>query len=176
MILVTGGAGYIGSHTCVQLLKAGHELVVFDHFSNSHAEALARVERSPAASSMSSKVILRDQGALEEAIRRFNCTAVIHFAGLKAVGESVESRSTTMTTTSSVRIACSRPWPTVASRRWSSVPRQRSTVTLSFCRLPNNIRYPQPIPMGAPNWLSRRCCATCIVRTRPGASVSCATS
>lgn len=90
MILVTGGAGYIGSHTCVELLNAGHELVVFDNFSNSHPEALARVEKITGRKLNVVKGDIRDQGALEEAIHRFNCTAVIHFAGLKAVGESVE--------------------------------------------------------------------------------------
>lgn len=90
MILVTGGAGYIGSHTCVELLNAGHELVVFDNFCNSHPEALARVEKITGRKLNLVKGDIRDQGALEEAIRRFNCTAVIHFAGLKAVGESVE--------------------------------------------------------------------------------------
>jgi len=90
MILVTGGAGYIGSHTCVELLNAGHELVVFDNFCNSHPEALARVEKITGRKLNVVKGDIRDQGALEEAIRRFNCTAVIHFAGLKAVGESVE--------------------------------------------------------------------------------------
>lgn len=90
MILVTGGAGYIGSHTCVELLNAGHELVVFDNFCNSHPEALARVEKITGQKLNVVKGDIRDQGALEEVIRRFNCTAVIHFAGLKAVGESVE--------------------------------------------------------------------------------------
>lgn len=90
MILVTGGAGYIGSHTCVELLNAGHELVVFDNFSNSHPEALARVEKITGRKLNVVKGDIRDQGALEEAIRSFSCTAVIHFAGLKAVGESVE--------------------------------------------------------------------------------------
>ena len=90
MILVTGGAGYIGSHTCVELLNAGHELVVFDNFCNSHPEALARVEKITGRKLNVVKGDIRDQGALEEAIRSFSCTAVIHFAGLKAVGESVE--------------------------------------------------------------------------------------
>lgn len=90
MILVTGGAGYIGSHTCVELLNAGYELVVFDNFCNSHPEALARVEKITGRKLNVVKGDIRDQGALEEAIRRFSCTAVIHFAGLKAVGESVE--------------------------------------------------------------------------------------
>lgn len=90
MILVTGGAGYIGSHTCVELLNAGHELVVFDNFCNSHPEALTRVEKITGRKLNVVKGDIRDQGALEETLRRFSCTAVIHFAGLKAVGESVE--------------------------------------------------------------------------------------
>ena len=90
MILVTGGAGYIGSHTCVELLNAGHEIVVFDNFSNSHPEALKRVQIITGKTLQVVEGDIRDQGALEETIRRFGCTSVIHFAGLKAVGESVE--------------------------------------------------------------------------------------
>jgi UDP-glucose 4-epimerase len=90
MILVTGGAGYIGSHTCVELLDAGQEVVVFDNFSNSHPESLKRVETITGRKIQLVEGDIRDQAALEEALRRFACTAVIHFAGLKAVGESVE--------------------------------------------------------------------------------------
>lgn len=90
MILVTGGAGYIGSHTCVELLNAGHEVVVFDNFSNSHPEALRRVQTITGKTLQLVEGDIRDQKALEDTIRRFGCTSVIHFAGLKAVGESVE--------------------------------------------------------------------------------------
>lgn len=90
MILVTGGAGYIGSHTCVELLNAGQEVVVFDNFSNSHPESLKRVETITGRKIQLVEGDIRDQAALEEALRRFGCSAVIHFAGLKAVGESVE--------------------------------------------------------------------------------------
>lgn len=89
MILVTGGAGYIGTHTCVELLNAGHELVVLDNFSNSSRESLRRVEM------ITGKVVpcvtgdVRDQVTIERVIRNFRCHSVIHFAGLKAVGESV---------------------------------------------------------------------------------------
>ena len=89
-ILVTGGAGYIGSHTCVELLMAGHAIVVFDNFSNSHPESLVRIERITGQKPMLVEGDIRDQGAIEDALRRFRCDAVIHFAGLKAVGESVE--------------------------------------------------------------------------------------
>jgi UDP-glucose 4-epimerase len=90
MILVTGGAGYIGSHTCVELLNAGQDVVVFDNFSNSHPESLKRVESITGRKIQLVEGDIRDQAALEDALRRFGCSAVIHFAGLKAVGESVE--------------------------------------------------------------------------------------
>jgi UDP-glucose 4-epimerase len=90
MILVTGGAGYIGTHTCVELLNAGQEVLVFDNFSNSHPESLKRVEAITGRKIQLVEGDIRDQTALEEALRRFGCTSVIHFAGLKAVGESVE--------------------------------------------------------------------------------------
>ncbi|WP_283743523.1 UDP-glucose 4-epimerase GalE [Sideroxydans sp. CL21] len=89
MILITGGAGYIGSHTCVELLKAGHEVVVVDNLSNSRIEALHRVERI--AGKTVSYVIanLNDRNALRQLFSSYRIEAVIHFAGLKAVGESV---------------------------------------------------------------------------------------
>lgn len=89
-ILITGGAGYIGSHTCVELLLAGHEVVVFDSFSNSHPEALRRVEQVTGRKVSVIHGDIRDQSAIEAALRQYQCQAVIHFAGLKAVGESVE--------------------------------------------------------------------------------------
>ncbi len=90
MILVTGGAGYIGSHTCVELLNAGHAVTVFDNFCNSHPEALARVERITGKSLRLVRGDIRDRAALVAALRESGARAVIHFAGLKAVGESVE--------------------------------------------------------------------------------------
>ena len=89
-ILVTGGAGYIGSHTCVELLNAGYRVVVCDNFSNSHQEALRRVERITGKTLVSVCGDVRDRALLEDTLRRYDCQAVIHFAGLKAVGESVE--------------------------------------------------------------------------------------
>ncbi|MEO7941456.1 MAG: UDP-glucose 4-epimerase GalE [Burkholderiaceae bacterium] len=90
MILVTGGAGYIGSHTCVELLQAGHAVTVLDNFSNSQPEALHRVERITGKKLTVLRADIRDRAALEQALRSSGATAVIHFAGLKAVGESVE--------------------------------------------------------------------------------------
>jgi UDP-glucose 4-epimerase len=89
-ILVTGGAGYIGSHTCVELLSAGHEVVVVDNLSNASPEAVRRVEQITGKRAPLEVVDLLDAPALERvfAARRFE--AVMHFAGAKAVGESVE--------------------------------------------------------------------------------------
>ncbi len=91
MILVTGGAGYIGTHTCVELIAAGHEIVVLDNFCNSHPEAIARVEKITAKRVSVVRGDIRDQALLASVLREYRCKAVIHFAGLKAVGESVEN-------------------------------------------------------------------------------------
>ena len=90
MILVTGGAGYIGSHTCVALLSAGEQVVVFDNFCNSNPKALDRVEKICDKSLVA--VVegdVRDQAALERVLAGYGCEAVIHFAGLKSVQDSV---------------------------------------------------------------------------------------
>src|SRR5574343_1478681 len=88
MILVTGGAGYIGSPTCLQLLQAGHDLVVLDNLSNSQPEALRRVQKLAGRQLQLVEGDIRDQTMLD-AVFRYPVKAVIHFAGLKAVGESV---------------------------------------------------------------------------------------
>ncbi len=90
MILVTGGAGYIGSHSCVELLQAGHELTVFDNLSNSRLESLARVQRITGKSVRLIEGDCRDRAAVAAALRKSGARALIHFAGLKAVGESVQ--------------------------------------------------------------------------------------
>ncbi|MCW5640828.1 MAG: UDP-glucose 4-epimerase GalE [Rhodoferax sp.] len=91
MILVTGGAGYIGSHTCVELLQAGQAVTVVDNFCNSQAESLRRVERITGKSLTVIRADIRERAAMEQALRSSGAQAVIHFAGLKAVGESVEN-------------------------------------------------------------------------------------
>ncbi len=89
MILVTGGAGYIGSHTCVELLEAGHKVIVVDNLSNSRLEALQRVEKITGQSIPLVVADLLDRDALRQIFQEHPIEAVIHFAGLKAVGESV---------------------------------------------------------------------------------------
>lgn len=88
-VLVTGGAGYIGSHTCVELLEAGYDVVVVDNLSNSKEESLKRVQEITGKSIRFYKADLLDREALEEIFRRETIDSVVHFAGLKAVGESV---------------------------------------------------------------------------------------
>jgi UDP-glucose 4-epimerase len=90
VILVTGGAGYIGSHTCVELLQAGHEITVFDNFCNSQPESLERVQRITGKRLRVIRGDIRDRAALVTALRASSAQSVIHFAGLKAVGESVQ--------------------------------------------------------------------------------------
>ncbi|MBN2794754.1 MAG: UDP-glucose 4-epimerase GalE [Clostridia bacterium] len=89
-ILVTGGAGYIGSHTCVELLNAGYEVIVVDNLSNSKKEAINRVEKITDRSIKFYEMDILDQKALDLIFKANDIDAVIHFAGLKAVGESVE--------------------------------------------------------------------------------------
>lgn len=89
-ILVTGGAGFIGSHTDIELIKSGYEVIVLDNLSNSSRESLKRVESITGKSIPFYQVDLMDQQATEEVFKKENIDTVIHFAGLKAVGESVE--------------------------------------------------------------------------------------
>lgn len=87
-ILVTGGAGYIGSHTCVELLNAGHEVIVLDNLCNSSAESLSRVGKLTQKSLTFVEGDIRDSQLLDQVFQQNSINAVIHFAGLKAVGES----------------------------------------------------------------------------------------
>ena len=88
-ILVTGGAGYIGSHTCVELLNVGHDVVVVDNLCNSSKESLKRVEEITGKPVSFYEVDLLDKKGLSQVFDNEKIDAVIHFAGLKAVGESV---------------------------------------------------------------------------------------
>lgn len=88
-VLVTGGAGYIGSHTCLELMAAGHTVVVVDNLSNSSEESLRRVQDIAGAKLEFHCVDICDEEALDKVFHKSDIDAVIHFAGLKAVGESV---------------------------------------------------------------------------------------
>lgn len=87
-ILITGGAGYIGSHTAIQLIESGHQIIIFDNFENSHPEVINRIEKITG--KRPSIVIgdIRNKDLVQKTLKEYTCEAVIHFAGLKAVGES----------------------------------------------------------------------------------------
>ncbi|MBR9879758.1 MAG: UDP-glucose 4-epimerase GalE [Gammaproteobacteria bacterium] len=87
-VLVTGGAGYIGTHTLVELISAGHEVVVYDNFRNSSPKAIARVEELVGQKVPVVRGDIRDRACLDRTFAEHSVEAVIHFAGLKAVGES----------------------------------------------------------------------------------------
>lgn len=89
-ILVTGGAGYIGSHTCVELLESGYDVVVVDNLCNSSKESLKRVEKITGKSVKFYEADIADKAAMSKIFEENDIFGVIHFAGLKAVGESVE--------------------------------------------------------------------------------------
>ena len=90
-VLVTGAAGYIGSHTCISLHEAGFDFVVFDNLCNSSPESLNRVEKIIGKKIEFVKGDIRDKKALDEVFTKYEIDSVIHFAGLKAVGESVSN-------------------------------------------------------------------------------------
>lgn len=89
-ILVTGGAGYIGSHTCVELLNAGYEVVILDNFYNSCPESLNRIKELTGKDFKFYECDIRDRAGLDKVFEENKIDAVIHFAGLKAVGESIQ--------------------------------------------------------------------------------------
>lgn len=106
-ILVSGGAGYIGSHTVLSLLEKGCEVVVFDNLSNSCEESLKRVEKLAGKKVKFYKADMLDRAAVDRIFdENPDITALIHFAGLKAVGESVSMRSNIIKTTSAERLPC----------------------------------------------------------------------
>lgn len=90
-ILITGGAGYIGSHTLIELHNAGYSFVVYDNLCNSSKESLKRVSKIISKDIIFEQGDIRDTAALKKVFEKYNIDSVIHFAGLKAVGESVEN-------------------------------------------------------------------------------------
>ena len=90
-ILVTGGTGYIGSHTVVELQNAGYEVLVIDNFDNSHPSVLLNIEKITGKKVIFEKIVIRDKKSLKDFVsNNKDIDAIIHFAASKAVGESVE--------------------------------------------------------------------------------------
>ena len=89
-ILLAGGAGYIGSHTTVSLIASGHNVIIMDNFSNSCLEVINRVEKITSQNIKLYELDIKDKNGLRKAFGENSIDCVIHFAGLKAVGESIE--------------------------------------------------------------------------------------
>ena len=89
-LLVTGGAGYVGSHTCVELIQAGHELVVIDNLSNSSKDSLAAVERLVGKEIELIVGDIRNKKDIRKIFNKYEVYGVLHFAGLKSVSESIK--------------------------------------------------------------------------------------
>ena len=89
-VLVTGGAGYIGSHTAIELLESGNDIVIIDNFYNSCPKVLDRIKELSGRDFNFEECDIRDREALDKVFEKYDIDSVIHFAGLKAVGESCE--------------------------------------------------------------------------------------
>ncbi|MFA7537316.1 MAG: SDR family NAD(P)-dependent oxidoreductase, partial [Desulfuromonadales bacterium] len=90
-VMLTGGAGYIGSHTAVELIQQGHRVVLVDNFCNSSPKVLDRLQAITGRDIPCERLDIRDEAGMEAVLRRHDIRAVIHFAALKAVGESCEN-------------------------------------------------------------------------------------
>ena len=173
-MLVTGGAGYIGSHTCVELLEAGVRVVVVDNLDNSSAVALDRVARAGARRGRATRVRRgrhpRRAPTSTARSRHGGVEAVIHFAGLKAVGESVRDAAAVLrATTSPAPCSCSRRWSATTCATSCSRRRAPCTATRPPCRSPRTRRSARRARTAARSCTSRRCCAT---SPRPAAGAS----
>lgn len=170
-VLVTGGAGYIGSHTCVALLDAGHEVVVVDNLCNAHAAALERVERIAGRGLRAfHRLDVRDGAALESVLRAHPVDAVIHFAALKSVGESVAAPLTYYDNNVSGAISVARAMEAAGVRKL--VFSSSATVYGDPVAVPIREDFPtNPVnPYGWTKWMMERVFAD-VARADPGWAV-----
>ena len=163
-ILVTGGAGFIGSHTCVELLEAGYEVVVVDNLYNASRKSMDRIEQITGKKPIFYEADILDREALNKIFEKEQIDSVIHFAGLKAVGESVAkpieyyyNNIAGTLVLCDVRISYSAPLlpyteirplfplPRSAPRGRSPIPTVRLRVCLSRCL--RTFMYPTPSGM-----------------------------
>lgn len=146
-VLVTGGAGFIGSHTCLALLQAGYEVTVVDNLINAHQEAVQRVQKLAGRTLAFHQVDLLDRPALEAVFDQRPIDAVVHFAGLKSPGESVSqplryyhnNLTGTLHLCAAMQARGSKNWssahqppytaPKTRCRCWKTTPGRRSTPT-----------------------------------------------
>ena len=176
-ILITGGAGYIGSHVAVATLAAGHDIHVLDSYVNASPVALERVREIAGRDFAATEADLRDRAAIEAVVADFRPEATIHLAGLKAVGESVAraARATT-TTTSAARSRCSRRWRRGVAAPGLLLERDGLRRPRRTCRSTRTHPRRATNPYGATKLMIETSCATSRPPTRAGRSRCCATS
>ena len=151
MILVTGGAGYIGSHTVVEMLAANHELLILDNFSNSSPKVIDAIERIAGKRPPVVEGDVRDKAVLRRIFDNHPIDGVIHFAGLKAVGESVEQPLRYYDNNVAGSLALFQAMAEAGCSGWSSVPRRRSMAIRTACRFARIFRCRQPTPTAVRN-------------------------
>ncbi|KHF27266.1 UDP-glucose 4-epimerase [Anoxybacillus sp. BCO1] len=150
-ILITGGAGYIGSHTCVELLNAGYEVIVLDSLSNSKAESLKRVKEITGKELKFYKTDLLNRRELEMVFIENHIDTVIHIAGLKAVSESIKVPLRYYHNNIIGTLILCEVMQNMALRKLYLVLRLRSMVYPSVCQFPKIFRLEQLIPMDEQN-------------------------
>ena len=171
-VLVTGGSGYIGSHTCVQLLLQGHEVIILDNLCNSKRSVLPIIERLGGKSATFVEGDIRNEALMTEILHDHAIEAVIHFAGLKAVGESVakplEYYDNNVTGTLKL----------VSAMRAAGVKNFIFSSSATVYGDQPKIPYVESFPTGTPQspYGKSKSSLTCKKRSRSGASHCCATS
>jgi len=137
MILVTGGAGYIGAHVVLELMAYGEEVIILDNLCNSSRYALERIASVSGQRPVFIQGDVRNRGVLDTLFSEHQIDAVIHCAGLKAVGESVREPLRYYDTNVGGSVTLCRPWPTPGYLPWSSALLRRSTATAPRCPSPS---------------------------------------
>ncbi len=168
-ILVTGGAGYIGSHTCVELLEVGYEVVSLDNLYNSSEKAVERVKEITGKDMTFYKADILDASALDEIFAREKIDCVIHFAGLKAVGESVAKPLEYYKTTIQALLPRGRLFAAIMLKISYFLPLLLCMEILHLFQSPRNApRGRRRIPMAGRKVCWSRFLQTCIRRIRIG--------
>ena len=151
-ILVTGGAGYIGSHTCVELLEAGHDVVIVDNLYNASRKAVDRIAEIAGKAPVFCQADICDRAALEQIFDAHSFDAVIHFAGYKAVGESVAKPVEYYTNNLYGTLTLTDVMRSHGVKKIISAPPPRCTGTRLLSRLPRTVpRERAPIPTDGPS-------------------------
>ncbi len=177
-ILLTGGTGYIGSHTAVALRAEGHEVVLFDNLANSQAkvvDSIAQITGKAVSSVPFVQGDIRDTAQLKEVLSTYHIDAMIHFAGLKAVGESVQNPLAYYANNVQGTISSLQAMQACELKPWSLVAAPPFTVSLNTCHSMNRTQLLLPAHTGKPNYTSSICSKIWRCLTPLGAWPACAT-